>query len=186
MKKLFAFMVALVTVILVNMPFSGTAEAANVAVIPIDIDIDKVERSADFNGYYWDMIIERFKYPEYELLDDEKVSAILPEEGLKTFDQASLTDIAEKVSAEVVIAMRITEVKEEPKSFLREPAVQCIMKGELATFNRLTGKYYYKKISYSDLIEEVLTKRNDWQQKAFADFLRRGINRTLEGTNMKK
>ena len=73
MKKVFAFMIALVTVILVNLPFSGTAEAAYVAVVPIDIDVDKVERAADFNGYYWDMIIERFKYPDYELLDDEKV-----------------------------------------------------------------------------------------------------------------
>ncbi len=185
MKKLFAFMVALITVIFVNIPFSGTAEAANVAVIPIDIDVDKVARSGDFNGYYWDMIIERFKYPEYELLDDEKVSAVLPEAGLKSFDQASLMDVAEKVSAEVVIAMRITEVKEVPKPFLREPAVQCIMKGELATFNRLTGKYYYKKINYSDQMEEVLTVRTDWQQNAFADFLRRGINRTLEYSNKK-
>lgn len=180
MKKIFAFMVALATVILVNMPFSGTAEAAYVAVIPIDINVDKVERAADFNGYYWDLVIDRFKYPEYELLDDEKVSAVLPDEGLKSFDKASLTDVADKTSAEVVIAMRISEVKEYPKTFLREPAVQCIMKGELATFNRLTGKYYYKKINYNEQIEEVLTVRYDWQQNAFADFLRRGINRTLE------
>ena len=185
MKKIFAFMVALVTVVLVNMPFSGRAEAANVAVVPIDIDVDKVERAGDFNGYYWDMIIERFKYPDYELLDDEKVNAILPEEGLKSFDKASLVDFADKVSAEVVIAMRLTEVKELPKTFLREPAVICIMKGELATFNRLTGKYYYKKINYNEQIEEVLTVRNDWQQNAFADFLRRGINRTLEDKGKK-
>lgn len=185
MKKVFAFMIALVTVILVNLPFSGTAEAAYVAVVPIDIDVDKVERAADFNGYYWDMIIERFKYPDYELLDDEKVSAVLPEEGLKSFDKASLMDVVEKVSAEVVIAMRITEVKEVPNTFLREPAVQCVMKGELATYNRLTGKYYYKKINYNEQIEAVLTVRSDWQQKAFADFLRRGINRTLEEQSKK-
>ena len=185
MKKIFAFMVALVTVILVNMPYSGTAEAAYVAVVPIDINADKVERAADFNGYYWDMIIDRFQYPDYELLDDEKVSAVLPEEGLKSFDKASLMSVADKVSAEIVIAMRITEVKELPKSFMREPAVVCIMKGELATFNRLTGKYYYKKINYNEQMEEVLTVRTDWQQNAFADFLRRGINRTLEVTNKK-
>ncbi len=185
MKKIFAFMVALVTVILVNMPYSGTAEAAYVAVVPIDINADKVERAADFNGYYWDMIIDRFQYPDYELLDDEKVSAVLPEEGLKSFDKASLMSVADKVSAEIVIAMRITEVKELPKSFMREPAVVCIMKGELATFNRLTGKYYYKKINYNEQMEEVLTVRTDWQQNAFADFLRRGINRTLEVKNKK-
>ena len=49
MKKLLAFMVALVTVILVNMPFSATAEAANVAVVPIDNDVgdDAVGRLPD-------------------------------------------------------------------------------------------------------------------------------------------
>jgi hypothetical protein len=34
-------------------------------------------------------------------------------------------------------------------------------------------------------MEEVLTVRTDWQQNAFADFLRRGINRTLEVKNKK-
>ena len=53
MKKLLAFMVALFTVILMGGPLTGTAEAAYVAVVPIDIDVDKVERSGDLNGYYW-------------------------------------------------------------------------------------------------------------------------------------
>ena len=83
MKKLLAFMVALFTVILMGGPLTGTAEAAYVAVVPIDIDVDKVERSGDLNGYYWDLVIDKFQYPDYELLDDEKVSAVLPEEGLK-------------------------------------------------------------------------------------------------------
>ena len=180
MKKLLALTVALFTFVLMNVPFFGTAEAAQVAVIPIDIDVDKVERAIDFNGYYWDMIIERFKYPEYDLLDDDKVSAVLPEEGLKSFDKSSLADVAAKVPAEVVIAMRISEVKELPQNFRREPMLICIMKGELAILNTLTGNYYYKKINYNEQMEEVLTLRTDWQQQAFADFLRRGINRATE------
>ena len=76
MKKLLAFMVALFTVILMGGPLTGTAEAAYVAVVPIDIDVDKVERSGDLNGYYWDLVIDKFQYPDYELLDDEKVSAV--------------------------------------------------------------------------------------------------------------
>ena len=169
MKKLLAFMVALFTVILMGGPLTGTAEAAYVAVVPIDIDVDKVERSGDLNGYYWDLVIDKFQYPDYELLDDEKVSAVLPETG-----------------AQVVVAMRISEVKEEPKSFLREPAVLCHMKGELATYNLLTEKYYYKKINYNEQIEEVLTVRNDWLQNAFADYLRRGLNRTIENKKKEK
>lgn len=186
MKKFFMLIMALFTFAMMNVPFAGTAEAAYVAVVPIDIDVDKVERAADFNGYYWDIIIDRFQYPEYELMDDEKVNAVLPEDGLKSFDKATLVNVAAKVPSEVVVAMRISEVKEEPMSFRREPLVRCIMKGELAIYNRLTDNYYYKKIHYNEQMEEVLTLRTDWQQQAFAGFLRRGINRAMEYKNTKK
>ena len=73
MKKIFAFIFAVMAVMFMNVPFLGTAEAARVAVVPIQIDETKVERSGDFNSYYWDIMIEKFKYPEYELMDDEKV-----------------------------------------------------------------------------------------------------------------
>lgn len=180
MKKLMAFLCSVLAVLIMNIALLGTAEATDVAVIPIDVDVDKVERAGDFNSYYWDMLIDRFRYPDYELLDDDKVAAVIPEKGLKTFDKASLAAVAEKVPAEIVIAMRISDVKETPMSFLREPMVQCEMKGELATLNTLTGKYYYKKINYTKDILEIWTVRNDWQQEVFADQLRRGINRTLE------
>ena len=57
-----------------NLPLAGTAEAARVAVAPIQTNDELVERAADFNGYYWDIMIDKFPYPEYELLDDEKVA----------------------------------------------------------------------------------------------------------------
>ena len=180
MKKLMAFLCSVLAVLIMNIALLGTAEATDVAVIPIDVDVDKVERAGDFNSYYWDMLIDRFRYPDYELLDDDKVASAVPEAGLKTFDKAALAAVAEKVPAEIVVAMRITNVQEIPKSFLREPMVECVMSGEFASFNRLTGKYYYKKINYSKDIHEVWTVRNDWQQEVFADQLRRGINRTLE------
>ena len=184
MKKLMAFLCSVLAVLFMNVALLGTAEAAHVAVIPIDVDV-KVERAGDFNSYYWDMLIDRFRYPDYELLDDDKVAAVVPETGLKTFEKAALSAVAEKVPAEIVVAMRITDVQEIPKSFMREPMVQCIMSGEFASFNRLTGNYYYKKINYSKDIHEIWTVRNDWQQEVFADYLRRGINRTLEDKGKK-
>ena len=180
MKKVFAFILAVLAVVFVNGPVIGTAEAARVAVIPIQIDETKVERSADFNGYYWDIMIEKFKYPEYELMDDEKVDAVVPEQGLTSYDKATLQNIAEKLDAEVVVAMKLDNVFERPLNMRREPYLECNMRGEYAGYNRLTGKYYYKKLYYIEEIEEVLTLKNDWQQNAFASNLRRYINRTIE------
>ena len=186
MKKLVAFIFVLLAVFFMNAPFAGTAEAARVAVVPIQINDELVERSADFNGYYWDIMIEKFKYPDYELMDDEKVAAVVPDEGLTSFDQATLTTVCDKADAEIVVAMRLDEIKETPLNFRREPTLETFMKGEFASYNRLTGKYYHKKMYIKGEIEEVLTLRTDWQQRTFASELKRYINRTIEDKEKKK
>ena len=180
MKKIVSFVFMALTVLLLASPLVGVAEAARVAVVPIQIDDQKVERAADFNGYYWDIMIDKFKYPEYELMDDEKVSNVIPEEGLQSFAQSVLADICEKTDAEIVVAMKLDKVEENPESFKMEPMLECIMKGEFAGYNRLTGKYYYKKMYYKEEIEEMLTLKNDWQQNVFASNLKRYINRVME------
>ena len=186
MNKVFGFMFAALAAIIMQVPFFGTAEAARVAVVPIQINEKQVERAAAFNGYYWDIMIEKFKYPEYELMDDEKVDAVIPDEGLTSYDQATMMALCEKVDAEVVVAMRLDEIKETPINHLRERYLGIFMKGEFASYNRLTGKYYHKKMYFKDDIEEILTVKNDWQQQVFASELKRYINRTIEDKAKKK
>ena len=186
MKRLFMFVVAILAVVFMQTPFAGTAEAARVAVVPIQLNDQLVERAADFNGYYWDIMIEKFKYPDYELMDDEKVAAVIPDEGLTSYDQATLMAICEKVDAEIVVAMRLDEVKETPIMFRREATLATFMKGEFASYNRITGNYYHKKMYIKGEIEEVLTLRTDWQQQTFASELNRYINRTIEDKAKKK
>ena len=180
MKKLVAFIFVLLAVLFMNAPFFGTAEAARVAALPIQVDESQVERAADFNGYYWDIIIEKFPYPEYELMDDEKVSVAVPEEGLKTFDKTTMMDVCNKTDADIVVAMRLDEIKERPLMFRREATLETFMKGEFVGYNRLTGKYYVRKIYEKGEIEEVLTVRTDWQQRVFAAELDRCLYRFLE------
>lgn len=180
MKKTFTFIFAVLAVLFMHVSFIGTAEAARVAVVPIQINEQQVERSGDFNGYYWDIIIDKFKYPDYELMDDEKVAAAVPEEGLKVYDEATLKDVCEKSDAEIVVAMRLDEVRDKPIPFRREPALETFMKGEFVGYNRLTGKYFHRKIYEKGEIEEVLTLRTDWQQQTFAAELKRSIYRFLE------
>lgn len=186
MKRVFAFIFAVLSVVFMQVPFTGTAEASRVAVLPIEVDEAQVERAGDFNGYYWDIIIEKFKYPDYELIDDDKVSEVVPEEGLKVFDKNTLMAIADKTDAEIVVAMRLDKVSEKPLNFRREPTLETFMKGEFVGYNRLTGKYFNRKIYDKDEIEEVLTLRTDWQQQTFAAELKRSIYRFLEEKKTKK
>ena len=185
MRKALFFLLATLTAFCMNLSWIERAEAAWVAVVPIQIDDTKVERSGDLNSYYWDIMIDRFQYPEYELLQDEKVDKVLPENGLSSFDKETLVKLLDKTEADIVVAMRIDETNEEPVPSFNEPMVQCYMKGEFASYNRLTGKYYHKKLYYKDKMEEVLTLRTDWQQQVFASELNRYINRTLEEKKIK-
>jgi hypothetical protein len=186
MKKLFTFILAALAVFFMNVPLTGTAEAARVAVAPIQTNDELVERVADFNGYYWDIMIDKFRYPEYELLDDEKVAAVIPEEGLKSFDKETMKDFCEKTDAEIAVAMKLDEVNERPINFRREPTLEIFMKGEYAAYNRLTDKYTHEKLYFKDEIEEVLTLRTDWQQETFARELKRYLYRTLKDQTKKK
>ena len=186
MKKFLTFLFAVAAVFLMNISFFTTAEAARVAIVPLQTDEKEVKRSSDFSSYYWDMMVERFKYPDYELMDDEKVADLIPDKGLDSFDEATLKAVLEKADAEIIVAMRIDKVYDEAKNRLTEPHLLCHMKGEYAAYNRLTGKYYQKKINYNEMIEEVLTIKTDWQQEAFASTLRRCLNRTLEDNRKKK
>lgn len=186
MKKIFAFILAVTAVVFVNVPFTGTAEAARVAVVPIQIDESKVERAGDFNTYYWDILIEKLKYPDYELMDDEKVTAVVPEEGLASYDQATMMALCEKTDAEIVIAMRLDEINERALNARKEDYLAIFMKGEFASYNRLTGKYYHKNMYIREEIEEILTIKTDWQQKLFVSELKRYINRAIEDKAKKK
>ena len=180
MKKLLAFMFAVLAVMFMNVPFGGTA------AIPLQTNEAKVERTGDLNNYYWDIIVDRFPYPQYELIDDDKVLEAVPEEGLKNYDKPTLQAIADKVDADIVIAMRVDKVASRAIGGRYEPTLECFMQGQFISYNRQTGKFYNKKFIYKEEIEEVLTYRNDWQQEVFSSYVRRGINRTLEEPKAKK
>ena len=186
MRKVVWSLFSALAVLFLNIALINQAEAARVAVVPIEIDEARVERANDFTGYYWDIVIEKFTYPEYELLDEEKVAVAVPEKGLQAFNKEALAQILDKTDSDIVVAMRLDRVEENPYPSFNEPMLECIMKGEFAGYNRITGKYYKNTIDYKDRIEEVLTLRNDWQQAVFASELKRFISRTLEVKKLKK
>ena len=181
MKRIFAFVFAILAVLFMQVPFSGTVEAARVIVAPIEINDNKVARASDFNNYYWDIMIDKLKYPEYDLIDEAKTEAAIPFDGLKAFDQKTLAAICDKADADIIVAMRLDDVHGKVDRSHREPRTKCYMKGLFVGYNRLTGKYYFKKINYNHEIETVLTLKNDWQQQAFASTLKRCLNQMIEG-----
>ncbi len=186
MKRILTLVFTVLATVFMTIPLTGTAEAARVAVVPIQINEQKVERAADFTGYYWDIMVTKFQYPDYELMDDEKVMSLIPEEGPASYDKDTLVRISDTLGAEIVIAMKLDNVSERLIPFRKESTLATFMQGEFALYNRLTDKYYNRKIYHKGEIEEVLTLRNDWQQDVFVAEVNRCIYRAMEEKRNKK
>ena len=180
MRKAFLLLCMSLMMIFAHFPFTGVAEASRVAVVPIQFNEKEVERTSDFTSYYWDIMIEMFKYPEYDLLDEEAVSNVLPEQGLSSFDQATLKDIINKTDSEIVVAMRLDSITIDDDSFAYEPITKVYVKGVYASYNRLTGKYFLKKFNLREEVEPELAFKIDYPQRMFASNLRRYIRRTAD------
>lgn len=181
MKKLLSFVCALLMAMAVNMSHAVTAEAARVAVLPLQFKDLNMERAGDFTTYYWDIMVNKFQYPNYELLDDEKVAAAIPGEELQSFDKASLMDVANRTDADIVVAMRLDDMDEkEDYSSFSEVMKRFRLEGEYAGYNRLTGTFYHKKIYEHYSVEADLTVKNDYQQMTFVDITKRYVYRTLK------
>ena len=180
MKKIIALLFAILSAFFVNTSFLETAEAARVAVLPLQFSNDNMERASDFTSYYWDIMVEKFQYPEYELMDDDKVAAALHDEELKAFDKASLMKVADQTNAEIVVVMRLDRLDAESNYFSSDPYVTFRMNGEYAGYNRLTGKYYNKKFHEKYDVDDELTLKNDWQQMRFAEITKSYIYRTMK------
>lgn len=180
MKKILTLVFVVLSVLFVNSSFLGTAEAARVAVLPLQLSDDVLERAGDFTSYYWDIMVDKFKYPDYELMDDDKIATALHDEELKSFDKASLMSVADRTSTEIVVVMRLDRLEEESDYFRADPVKIFRMNGEYAGYNRLTGKYYYKKFHEKYEIPDELTLKNDWQQMTFAQLTKSYVYRTMK------
>ena len=180
MKKITTIIVSVLAVLFMNLSFMETVEAARVAVLPIQFSDAVMERTSDFTSYYWDIMVDKFKYPDYELMDDDKIAAALHDEELKSFDKASLMSVADRTGSEIVVVMRLDRLDEEPDYFRSEPVMIFRMNGEYAGYNRLTGKYYHKKFHEKYEVEDVLTLKNDWQQMTFAELTNSYVYRTMK------
>lgn len=178
MKKILILLMGMLSFLCVNTLHLGTAEAARVAVLPLQVDETKIERAADFTSYYWDIMVDGFQYPDYELMDDEKILDALPEAGLKSFDKDTMIRFAASVDAEIVVAMRLDKLSEEAKYIGLEHSVKYRIDGEFASYNRLTDKYFKKKFHEDYQVDDGLTFRNDWQQMMFEDITKRYVYRT--------
>ena len=183
MKKLlslvFAVLAFVFTTGITNAP---AAEAARVAVLPLQQDnlVRDEEDTRDYSLLYWDVATDLFKFPAFDLLGDDEVQKALPAAGVKDFSEATLKAFADKTEADIVIAMRLDELTSRGLMARREQTMALNMKGDFASYNRISGKYQHKKIYEENEVEEVLLVRGDWRSESFSKITKRYMERALK------
>lgn len=185
MKKILSLVLGLVAAVCFMLPVVNTAEAARVAIIPLQQTFKTPEETennsntSDYSIMYWDLIVEKFKFPAFDLVNDDTVGKALPAGYLQSYDKATLEKIATDTEADIVIAMRLDQLDSKPLAFHFEPTMRQIMKGEYASLNKVTGKYFHKKIDEQNDVEEVLTARGNWKHELFSKTTKRLFDKTL-------
>ena len=183
MKKLLGIILALLAFIATSgITTTPSAEAARVAVLPLQQDnlIKDQEDTHDYSTYYWDEATDIFKFPAFDLMGDDEVAKAIPAAGLKDYSEATLKTIADKLEADIVIAMSLEKLTNSAVFSRREDTVREDMRGSFASYNRISGKYLTRKIYVSDEVEAVLLVRGDWRAELFSKTVRRYMKQAIK------
>jgi hypothetical protein len=186
MKKFTSLLLLLAAVFCLNVPLTQTAEAARIAVLPLqvsaEVEADKAKDAdtPDYGALYWELAAMLYKYPSFDMVGDDDLAKAVPAEGLKNFDRATLEDIANKTGADIVVTMRLDKLREKGVNYRAESYLDLFMKGDFASLNRVTGKYYHNDIYEKDNIEEQLTTRRNARQDYFVKNAKRYMKRAVE------
>jgi hypothetical protein len=183
MNKLLSIIFALLAFVVTSgMATTPAAEAARVAVLPLQVDnlVKDEEDTNDYSTYYWDVATDIFKFPAFDLLGDDEVAKILPAAGLKDFSEATLKDIANKAEADVVVAMRLDKLNSSGVPGIREETTATDFRGAFASYNRISGKYLYKDIYEKENTESVLLVRSNWRANLFSKITSMYMKRAIK------
>lgn len=186
MKKFTSLFLLLVAVFCLSVPWTQKAEAARIAVLPLQIDpVVEAEKAKDadtpdYGALYWELAAMLYKYPSFDMVGDDDLAKAVPAEGLKKFDRTALEDVANKTGADIVVVMRLDKLREKAINYRYEPMLDMFMQGEFASLNRVTGKYYHTDIYEKDSIEEQLTVRRNARQDYFVKNAKRYMKRAVE------
>ena len=179
MKKIYRYLLMTVLALCLSVP-AIVAEAANVALIPL---INNVKGDEIANQIFYNNAIGAINAQQgYVIVDNDHVTAIIEENknGNNVPSEAALKKIAKDAKVDIVIAMQLNELHDDPVFPSNERIVKLTMNGKAVAYNALTNKYYQHQIYSDKEIDETLTSRWDWVHEEWGYAVRREINRILQ------
>ena len=179
MKKLYRYLLMTVLALCLSLP-SFAAEAASIALLPL---INNVQGDEIANQIFYKSAIGTINAQKgYTIVDNDNVTAVIEanKNGNKVPNEAQLKKIAKDAKVDIVIAVQLDELHDDPVFPSGERIVKLTMRGQAVSYNALADNYYKHQIYSDKEIDETLTSRWDWVHEEWGYAVRREMNRILK------
>ena len=179
MKKFYRYFLMTVLALCLSIP-AIAAEAATVVLVPL---INNVQGDEIANQIFYKNAITAINAQQgYTIVDNDKVTEIIEsnKNGNNVPSEAALKKIAKDANVDIVIAIQLDELHDEPVFPSVERMVKLTISGRAVAYNALANKFYQHKIYSDKEMDETLTSRWDWVHEEWGYAVRHEINRILQ------
>lgn len=179
MQKVYRYFLMTLLALCLSIP-ALASEAATVALVPL---INNVQGDEIANQIFYKSAIGAINAQQgYTIVDNDNLTAIIEanKNGNKVPSETDLKNIAQDGKVDIVIAVQLDELHDDPVWPSGERIVKLTMRGKAVAYNAITGKYYQHQIFSDKEIDETLTSRWDWVHEEWGYAVRGEINRILQ------
>ena len=179
MKKIYRYLLMTVLALCLSIP-AIAAEAASIALLPL---INNVKGDEIANQIFYKNAIATINAQQgYTIVDNDNVTAVIEanKNGNQVPSEAALKKIAKDAKVDLVIAVQLDELHDDPVFPSAERYVKLTMRGKSVAYNALANKYYQHKIYSDKEIDETLTSRWDWVHEEWGYAVRHEMNAILQ------
>ena len=179
MQRVCCYLLMTLLALCLSIPALG-AEAASVALVPL---INNVQGDEIANQIFYKNAIGTINAQQgYTIVDNDHVTAIIEanKNGQNVPTEAALKTIAKDAKVDVVIAVQLDKLYDEPVVPPSERMLKLTMDGKAVAYNALTGKFYKHRIYSDKQIDETLASRWDWVHEEWGYAVRHEMNRILQ------
>jgi len=179
MQRVCRYLLMTLLALCLSIPALG-AEAATVALVPL---INNVQGDEIANQIFYKNAIGTINAQQgYTIVDNDHVTAIIEanKNGQNVPTEAALKTIAKDAKVDVVIAVQLDKLYDEPVVPPSERMLKLTMDGKAVAYNALTGKFYKHRIYSDKQIDETLASRWDWVHEEWGYAVRHEMNRILQ------
>lgn len=179
MQRICCYLLMTLLALCLSIPAIG-AEAASVALVPL---INNVQGDEIANQIFYKNAIGTINAQQgYTIVDNDHVTAIIEanKNGQSVPTEAALKTIAKDAKVDVVIAVQLDKLYDEPVVPPSERMLKLTMDGKAVAYNALTGKFYKHRIYSDKQIDETLASRWDWVHEEWGYAVRHEMNRILQ------